>query len=208
MPSRSQIQVAIGIVIVAWMVLLLIEGVALVPSYIKPLSLAISIAYFVLLAFDRWFWRVPFVARILHCPVLRGTWKGQIKSSWIDPGTGERIEPIDVFLAIRQTYSSIFIRLLTKESSSWSLVASLDAPRDDVARASSTYQNIPGLLIQDRSRIHHGALMLEVQGNPASRLTGSYWTDRDTKGEVLMSAHVSKVCTDFTDASVIAWPSA
>jgi hypothetical protein len=205
MPSRPQLQVAIGIVIVVWAVLLFVSGVTLKPSYLKPLSLAISIAYFVLLAFDRWLWRIPFVARMLHCPVLRGTWKGQLQSNWIDPSTNQGIAPIDVFLVIRQTYSTISMRMMTKESASRSLVASLQAPRDDVARASSTYQSVPRLLIQGRSRIHHGALMIEVEGRPANRLTGSYWTDRDTKGEVSLDARLPKPYTSFDEASAAKW---
>ena len=206
MPSRPQLQVAIGTVIIVWAILLFVSGVTLKPSYLKPLSLAISIAYFVLLAFDRWLWRIPFVSRMLHCPVLRGTWKGQLQSNWIDPSTNEAAAAVDVFLVIRQTYSTISMRMLTKESASRSLVASLQAPRDDVARASSTYQSVPRLLIQDRSRIHHGALMLEVEGSPGNRLTGSYWTDRDTKGEVLLSARLPKPYTSFDEASAGKWP--
>lgn len=206
MPSRSQLQVAIGIVVVIWAVLLFVSGVTLKPSYLKPLSLAVSIAYFVLLAFDRVLWRIPLVARLFRRPILRGTWRGELRSTWIDPTTGQGIAPILVFLAIRQTYSTIAMRMMTEESSSRSLVASLEAPRDDVARASSTYQNIPRLLIQGRSRIHHGALMLEVQGTPAERLSGSYWTDRDTKGEVLLDARLPKVYTSFAEANKATWP--
>lgn len=149
---------------------------------------------------------MPLVARLIHRPVLRGTWKGELESTWIDPSNGSRLEPVDVFLAVRQTYSSVSLRMMTTESSSRSLVASMDAPRDDVPRVSSTYQNVPRLLIQNRSRIHHGALMLDVEGVPPNRLTGFYWTDRDTKGEVVLRARLPKVYTSFDEASRAAWP--
>lgn len=206
MLSRSQFQVAIFVVVIIWAVLLFVSGVTLKPSYLKPLSMAVSSAYFVLLAFDRALWRIPLVARLFHRPVLRGTWRGEMRSTWIDPATGEGVAPIPIFLAIRQTYSTIAMRMMTEESSSRSLVASLEAPRDDVARASSTYQNIPRLLIQGRSRIHHGALMLEVQGTRADRLSGSYWTDRDTKGEVVLGARLPKIYTSFDEANKAVWP--
>lgn len=206
MPNRSQLQVAIGIVILVWATLLFISGVTLKPSYLKPLSLAISVAYYLLVAFDQWLWRLPIVARLLRRPVLRGTWKGQLESAWVDPSSGSPIKPVDVFLAVRQTYSSISLRMITKESSSRSLVASLDTPRGDVARVSSTNQNVPRLLIQSRSRIHHGALMLDVEGVPPKALTGFYWTDRDTKGEVLLRPRLPKVYTSFGEASAAPWP--
>lgn len=180
--------------------MLFAEGV----SYLQPYSLAVIIILF-FNAFDRWLWRIPPVARSLHYPVLWGTWKSQLKSSWIDHSTGQGVELIDVLLVIRQTYSTVSMRLMTKESSSRSLVAPLEAPSDDVARISSTYQNIPGLLIQGRSRIHHGSLMLEVHGSPVNRLTGSYWTDRDTKGALLLESRLPKVCTNFEEASEAMW---
>ncbi len=206
MQSRSQLQVGIGVVVVVWALLLLISGITLKPSILKPLSLAISIAYFLLLAFDRWLWRIPFVARLLRHPVLLGTWRGNLVSNWIEPSSDEEVVPIEVFLVIRQTYSTLSLRLMTSESSSRSLVVSLDAPRDDIARVSSTYQNMPRLLVQDRSRIHHGALMLDVEGLPANRLIGSYWTDRDTKGELSFNARLPKVSTSFDEARNAAWP--
>lgn len=206
MQSRSQFQTGVAIVIIIWVGLLFISGVTLRPSYLKYLSLAVSLGYFLLVAFDRWLWRIPFVARMFHRPVLYGTWKGQLQSSWTDPSGKEGIPPIAVFLAVRQTNSSISMRMMTKESASRSLVASLEAPRGDVVRASCTYQSDPRLLIQGRSRIHYGALMLEVEGNPATRLTGSYWTDRDTKGEVSLDARVSKSYTSFDEALAAEWP--
>lgn len=205
MATKFQIQAIIGIAVVVWAVMLLVQGVSLKASYLQPYSFAVGAAILLLFAFDRWLWRIPVVARLCNCPVLQGTWKGELRSTWVNPSTSEGIPPISVFLMIRQTYSTISMRMMTKESTSRSLVASLETPRNDIARASSTYQNIPGLLMQGRSRIHHGALMLEVQGNPAERLVGSYWTDRDTKGEVTLGSRSRKLYTSFEEASAASW---
>jgi hypothetical protein len=200
MASKMQIQIIIGIAVVVWGALLLVQGVTLHASYLRPFSIVVGVVIIVLAVFDRWLWRFRPFSWILPCPVLRGTWRGQLRSNWIDPATNQGIAPIDAFLVIRQTYSTISMRMMTKESTSRSVVASLETPRNDVARASSTYQNEPSLLIQDRSRIHHGALMLEVHGSPANRLTGSYWTDRDTKGEVSLGSRSKKLYTNFDEA--------
>jgi hypothetical protein len=95
--------------------------------------------------------------------------------------------------------------MMTKESTSRSMVAGLDAGSDGIPRVTSTYENIPGVLIQDRSRIHHGALLLDVHGSPANRLIGWYWTDRDTKGEVSLDARSPKSYTSFDEASAAKW---
>jgi hypothetical protein len=201
MPTRTQVQVVLVIAVIVWAGLLFVEGVTLKPSYLKPFSLTVAVVILILLAFERWLWRIPPVAKALHRPVLRGTWKGQLKSNWIDPRTGQEIEPIDIFLLVRQTYSTVSLRLMTQESTSRSLVASLESHRDEIATLTSTYQNIPGLLIQDRSRIHHGALMLEVHGSSIKNLSGFYWTDRDTKGEVSLESRSKNVYTNFEAAS-------
>lgn len=205
MASRLQTQVILAITVVVWGALLFVQGVTLKASYLRPYSLVVGILIFLEIAFDRWLWRIPVVARVLRCPVLRGTWKGQLRSTWKDPRTRQSIEPIDVFLVVHQTYSTVSVRLVTAESSSRSLVASLQTPRDDVPTLSSTYQNVPDLLRQDHSRIHHGALMLDVQGQPANRLEGCYWTDRDTKGELVLGSRSREIYTSFEEASTSRW---
>jgi hypothetical protein len=205
MLSKIQVQIVVGVAVVVWAVLLFVEGVPLKATYLKPYSVVVTVVVIGLILFDRWLWRIPGVSRLVRRPVLQGTWKGTLQSSWKDPVTHQGIEPIAAFFAIRQTYSTISLRLMTKESTSRSMLGALDAGSDGVPRVSSTYENVPGVLIQDRSRIHHGALLLDVHGSPAARLTGWYWTDRDTKGEVSLDARQPKVYTSFDEASVGNW---
>lgn len=207
MLNKIQVQIVLGLAVVVWAVLLFVEGVHLKASYLKPYSVVVTVVVVGLILFDRWLWRIPGISRLVRRPVLKGTWKGQLRSTWKDSSTGQTIEPIDVFLSVRQTFSAISLRVMTSESISKSLVASLDAPKDDVATISSTYQNVPRLLVRDRSSIHHGALMLEVTGQPARQLQGCYWTDRDTKGELAMNEHTKKLCTTFDEAAALVWSS-
>ncbi len=130
---------------------------------------------------------------------MRGTWKGFVNSTWVDPATGEQIAARDAFLIVRQTYSTI-ITLLTSESASTSLVASLDAKRGTGAAAQWLFINTPRLPLQRGSRIHHGAAMLEIHGTPPNRLTGCYWTDRDSKGELDFRIRSPALHTDFQAA--------
>jgi SMODS-associating 2TM, beta-strand rich effector domain len=200
MLRRSQIYAAVGIAAVVWAVVLLVQGVALQPSYLKPYSLAVAAVVICFEIFDRWLWRVGPLPTWIGCPALRGSWKGTLRSTWVDPKTGEETEPREVYLVVRQTYSSVATRLLTAESASTSLVCSLDTA-SGVTTIQWTYRNTPRLLIQDRSRIHHGAALLDVHGSPPRRLSGFYWTDRDTKGELLFDGHTHELHSDFEAAS-------
>jgi hypothetical protein len=86
-----------------------------------------------------------------------------------------------------------------------SLVAVLEGRGDGVPRVTSIYENLPGVLIQDRSRIHHGALLLEVHGVPVNRLDGWYWTDRDTEGEVVLEQRTRRLFSSFEEAERAVW---
>jgi hypothetical protein len=152
--------------------------------------------------YDRILWRKrPFNLSLTERPVIRATWRGILRSTYVDPGTGQAIDPIDVFLVVHQTYSSLSLMLITRESKSTSIVAALEQPAQGQSVISSTYVNVPKLLIQDRSRIHRGSMILEVSGSPPRALEGFYWTDRDTKGEVEFWAKSSKLHSSFQDAS-------
>jgi hypothetical protein len=196
---RTQIYAAVGIAAVVWAVLLLVQGVALKPAYLKPYSLVVAAVIICFEAFDRWVWRLGPIPEMVGCPNLRGTWEGSLKSTWVDPETRLPVEAIRAFLAIRQTYSGITTRLMTGESTSVSLVTSLDR-QSGVTTLQWTYRNAPRLLLQERSRIHHGAVLLEAHGAPPRRLAGYYWTDRDTKGEMEFNARIPQIDSDFETA--------
>jgi hypothetical protein len=199
--SRPQLQAAVTIAVVVWAAMLALQGVALKTAYLRPYSVVVGATVLVMLGYERWFWRWPGLRRLARRPDLQGTWAGVLRSSWIDPATGQTVPPIVVYLAITQSFSTVVPRLLTAESSSESVAGSLTAARNATpAIVWSTYINTPGVLIQDRSRTHHGALRLEVHGAP-DRLTGTYWTDRQTAGELVLDRRTRPVHTSFTDAA-------
>lgn len=151
--------------------------------------------------FERYLWRAPLARRLVRRRIIRGTWKGSLASSWRDPETDGGVPPIEVFLVADQSYSSVSVSLLTSESSSRSIVATFSDPSRGQCALSALYMNTPRLLLQDRSRIHRGALMLEVSGTPPARLAGFYFTDRDTKGELVFTERSRKLHEDFGSAA-------
>ena len=200
-PSRLTIHAIIGIAALVWAAGLTIDGVAVDIEWGRWFTAAVGIAVLALLAFDRWVWvRWP-VSLIVPRPDLRGTWEGQIRSGWTD-ASGESLPPIEAFLVIRQTFSTVSIRAITKESSSDSLVAVVQANASGEQRMTYTYMNVPDLLIQDRSRIHHGTVNLDIHDGPQGIvLRGSYWTDRDTKGQMEFTNRKRRRYTDFVSAA-------
>ena len=66
---------------------------------------------------------------------------------------------------------------------------------------SYAYLNEPALALQQtRSRIHHGAAMIKIIGDPATRLEGNYWTDRKTTGTLTFEAHNPQIAQTFEQA--------
>ncbi len=201
MISRLYLSTLLGIAVVLWGGLLFIEGVSVSPAFLKPLSTVLGTLILILSFFDKWAWHLPFLHPwFVSIPDLRGTWKGQIISTWIDPKTGTRIPIIPAYFVIRQTFSSVQIRLITSQSSSELLAGNIVRDIDGIYKVLGIYVNKPKLLNRDVSPIHHGGLLLHIQGNPPHSLSGQYWTDRDTKGELHFSERSRKLYSDFEDA--------
>ena len=143
----------------------------------------------ILAAFDLWIWRISMLRGwFVKRPCIHGTWKASLQSQWTDPETGTAPPAIAAYIAIRQTYSMLSMRLMTEESTSEILGAEMVRAPDDTYRVAGVYRNEPRLSVRERSPIHYGAVLLQVEGEPASRLTGHYWTDRSSRGEVLAGA--------------------
>lgn len=172
-------------------------------GWIRYLSAAVFAATVLISVWDLWLWRIPLVQRIPNVPRnIRGTWKGELQSLWVDPTTGSRPIPRSVYLAIRQTSSIISVRLLTDESQSHSSLADVTV-NDGIAVLEYMYLNRPKIHLEDRSRMHHGSTVLQVTGNPAKRLEGRYWTDRDTRGSLQFNQRAHKVADDYLSAQEI-----
>ncbi len=167
-------------------------------QYMSAAALAATLA---LGLWDLWLWRtrvaqnLPGVSRS-----VRGTWKGTIESLWIDPDDGQAIEPKAAFLIIRQTSSLVSVRLLTEDSQSRSTLADVSVLHG-TAVIEYLYLNSPRTSVKARSRMHRGSAVLDITGNPARRLAGRYWTDRDSKGEIVFSEWNTEIVEDFEEAT-------
>lgn len=170
-------------------------------GWLRFYSAAVTAAVILLTIWDHWLWHLPLIQRIPKVPRdLRGTWKGTLQSFWINPETNLSPPVKSAYLVIRQSASSISIVLLTDESRSKSSLATIS---DDGTGTSLDYMylNRPESRFEDRSRMHHGSTSLNVLGRPANRLRGSYWTNRDSKGDLDFNEKTSFLADDFAEVN-------
>ncbi len=169
-------------------------------EWLRFFAFATLVASLGLLSWEHVLWRLPLTQRIPQVPRnIRGTWRGQLVSHWVNPETGNRIEPKTLYLVIRQTASTLIVTLITDESKSKSSSAALDRSDGQWALA-YMYLNKPNMAVEHRSRMHHGSTLLELSGSPVARLTGRYWTDRDSKGELELTDRNAQIVDDYDSA--------
>lgn len=91
---------------------------------------------------------------------------------------------------------------MTQESRSYLVAYSIEQQEEETLfKLVGVYKNEPKIELQGiRSEIHHGSFALEIHGNPPYELQGHYWTDRGTKGSLILSGRVSKLYDTFEQA--------
>jgi hypothetical protein len=183
-----------------WMLILSGNGWIIPHSLFLPLCIVGGSLPLLLLAFDRWVWAWPGVSLLSRQPDLRGTWKGVIQSTWQGDERASGLGVIHAYITISQTFTGLRLRLFTQESQSVTLMALLTGASDEHHVLSALYQNKPRQLVRTHSSIHHGGLLLEVGGERFDRLSGSYWTDRQTGGEIEFHRISRKRFRDFATA--------
>lgn len=202
MISRFYVGILLGIAVLVWGAMLYFNGESLSIAFFKPFSVVSMVLGGAIYSFNRWIWRWPSLYPwLVSIPNLQGTWKGQIISNWIDPNTGNKIPPVEAFLTIRQTYFSICLRMITRESYSNMLAGKIyREPGNDTFEIAGIYQNVPRMSTRERSPIHHGGIILHVRGDIGCILDGSYWTDRETRGEIRFAEKAEDLFDDYERA--------
>ncbi len=187
----------------------MIQGEYVPLDYLKSFSYSVTGVSFLLLLWERWLWSWwGFRPWLTTRPDIRGTWKGSLVSSWVDPVTKQGRGEIEAYLVVRQTYSTLDVRLLTAESGSVSLSASVVEDQHGIHTLAVVYRNTPRALLRERSPIGYGGMLLYVRGTPVHQLDGEYWTDRKTKGELKFEPRCKDQLHDFEQASKAAYASA
>ena len=199
---RLYIQTIVGVAALVYTILLWKSGITPEVRWLRGYSIAVLSAVVLWSAWDRWIWRVSLFQRMQFVPPkVSGTWKGVLRSHWTDPDTKDRPPQKDVYLVIRQTFSSISVALLTDESQSQS--HSVLAKATKVNGLSYLYLNEPEMAANEGSHIHRGAAIFRLSDTPVAMLRGRYWTDRETRGELIFKERHSKLADDYEMAAAL-----
>lgn len=204
MLTRLHISSFIALTIAVWLLVLWFQGMPVLSAdFVKPFGTVVGVITLFVTVFNKymWSWRI-FKGWYVKRPDLRGTWKVELKSSWIDPETNQEIPPIYGYTVIRQSLTFLSLRLMTKESRSVLVAHGIEQQEeDDLFKLVAVYRNEPKIELQGvRSEIHHGSFSLEVHGSPVYEMQGHYWTDRATKGGMKLSDRVGKLYDTYEHA--------
>lgn len=137
----------------------------------EAISLALIFAGF----YEKYLWRINPLEKT---PKLAKRYLGTLKSTYDNTERHASLE-------IKQTLMTVHVTLITNESKSQSLSASIDEILGET-QLTYCYLNTPKSEYRDRSEIHYGTATLTVS-NPTI-LDGKYYTDRKTCGDMTFVA--------------------
>jgi len=197
MINRLQVSALLLAIAIAWGVALVLYGVDVRPELFRPFSTVVGVVVVLLVLVDKWLWQCRWLHPwLFHMPNIRGTWRAEITPT--APSTSPA--KVEGYVVVTQTLSTISIRLFTAESKSETLSARVYCCDDATFTVAAVYRNVPRITVRDRSPLHHGAMLLSVQGDPPKSLSGEYWTDRLSQGEITLEARISKRVHSFEEA--------
>ncbi|MBS1962324.1 MAG: hypothetical protein JST04_08920 [Bdellovibrionales bacterium] len=171
-----------------FMLVLLLSQQFTIKEVWGAMTTAASVTAFGRFLILKWIWKwVPFFRRLHGVPYLEGTWSGEFISTWsANPGDALTRGPIEV----RITQPDIFtvkVALQSGESISYSTTESFDTLEDGSVYLNYSYRNEPGARVRSRSAISHGNTRLLLAEGSGMRMSGNYFTDRKTTGEITIT---------------------
>lgn len=204
--SRLQISLILAIAAFAWYAVLLMQGTKVKWDHLAPFSSVVGVLVVLSLIVEHYLWRKSWLQKwFVSMPDIRGTWRVLIRSDWVNPETSETVAPIECFMGVKQSMSSLQMHLMTPESESWFVAYSIKPAQSGHGyQIAGVYTNKPNVnLRNNRSAMHLGALVLETHGEneiSPNNIDGEYWTDRKTTGTIFLSDKQAKLFTRYDDA--------
>ena len=198
MPSQgwARITIALAAVVSAVFVLASGEGASVSLDVAKAVVSASSIVTLMLLAFDRVLWRFPPFRSLHNRPVLHGTWKAELRTTY----EGRKDETIECYLVVEQTFSRICARMLFDRSRSSSM-------NGDIVRENGrcvlyyVFRSDKSALEPATNPPSRGAADLTIALKPYVHLEGDYWMEVGTKGTLRTVGHTTTLYDTYTGAS-------
>lgn len=139
-------------------------------------------------------WKIKPFNNIFYKPNLNGTWSGILTSDWKDKN-GNCVEPIEIYIVIRQNFLRIHFTTFTSTFVGYSYSESFNLKKD------TGLKNVVYLYRKDTSQnndedLREGATELRIiLFEKQKHLNGKYWTNTKTQGRIEVS-HISDVHAD------------
>jgi len=196
--GKTQITALVYLAFAVCGVVLIANGVAVDSTWLRYLSLSNGIVVLAAVVFDRWLWKLSaFKGWLVKTPDIAGTWRASLRTTWTSAGSTGPEPPIEGFLAVHQTFTSLRMRLMTSQSVSHLLGAQVTRAADGSCTIAVVYRNEPSIAKRGSSPIHHGAMLLYVPSRKGAAIKGTYWTDRATSGDIELSDRAKEIIDDF-----------
>jgi hypothetical protein len=195
MPTPNWTRAIIFAAAAVWAVIALASGETLKWSWARWLGIVSAIVVFGLLIFDRWAWRWPGVRKLTRRPVLHGTWKAELRTSY----EGRKDETIETYLVARQTYSRICVDMLFDRSQSTSMNGDL-VMEGGRCVLYYVFRSDKQTLEREENPPARGAAQLTVSRRPSMHLEGDYWMEHGTRGRIKTTGHSAVVYDSYASA--------
>jgi len=195
MPTSTWTRIVTGLAALIALVIVWATSGNLDFTYAKWVVSASSAVILFLLVFDRWLWRYAPFRWIISRPVLHGTWKSELKTTY----KARADEVIEAYLVIRQTYSRICVDMLFDRSRSRSMSGDLV---NDGGRCTLYYVFHSHAHTRDRADNppSRGAAALTIGRQPHTHIEGDYWMERETGGDLKTVGYSPKTYDTFSAA--------
>lgn len=145
----------------------------------RALGKTVSVASILLFIFSKFLWRFKVFKIIVPIPYLGGEWNGILTYEW-----GGQEHTKEISLLVKQSLFYIHLKIETDESISLSYSASFNINEQRQERELIySYSNEPSIHNRSKSPIHYGAARLSISDDN-KELSGYYWTDRKTVGDL------------------------
>jgi hypothetical protein len=194
-PSSNWARITIALAALISGVIVLATGGTVGINLAKAVASASTVVILILLAFDKWLWRWPGIRKLHGRPVIHGTWKTELKTSYED----RKDEVIECYLVIDQTYSRICARMLFDRSRSSSMSGDL-VRENGRCVLYYVFHSEKHALEPATNPPNRGAADLTVATQPHPHLEGDYWMMVGTKGRVKSVGHSSTIHDTFAGA--------
>lgn len=200
MPTPKWARAVIALFAGAIFLIATVTGESIDKNGLRWLSMATTGIVLLLMAYDKWIWRWPFVRKLAGWagrPVIHGTWRGKVdfeRDADDQPGSET------FYLAVTQTFSTVCIRAFVAKSESYSMAATIERPVPNHRQLVYVYRSLAPHNERDTNRPNDGATAFNIVGIPVEEIAGSYFTDRRRRGTVSLTEHTKKIAESFNQA--------